>query len=67
MGNKKDPTLHVLPHGNWKGREGKVTPVFVYTSYPKAELFINGKSCGVREKNDSTLQNRFRLMWNEVK
>ncbi len=65
--NKKDPTLHVLPHWNWKGREGKVTPVFVYTSYPKAELFINGKSCGVREKNDSTLQNRFRLMWNEVK
>ncbi len=65
--NKKSPTLHILPHWNWKGREGEITPVFVYTSYPKAELFINGKSCGMREKNDSTLMNRYRLMWNEIK
>ena len=65
--NKDDATLHVLPHWNWKGREGEVTPVFVYTSYPKAELFINGKSQGVREKNDSTLQTRYRLMWNETR
>lgn len=65
--NTEDATLHVLPHWNWKGREGKVTPVFVYTSYPKAELFINGKSQGIREKNDSTVLNRYRLMWNEVK
>lgn len=64
--NKKEPTLHILPHWNWEGREGEVTPVFVYTSYPKAELFINGKSQGVREKNDSTLQTRYRLMWNET-
>ena len=64
--NKEAPTLHVLPHWNWKGREGEVTPVFVYTSYPKAELFINGKSQGMREKNDSTVQNRYRLMWNET-
>lgn len=65
--NKESPTLHILPHWNWKGREGQVTPVFVYTSYPKAELFVNGKSMGVREKNDSTAMNRFRLMWNEVR
>lgn len=64
--NKKDETLHILPHWNWKGREGEITPIFVYTSYPKAELFINGKSQGVREKNDSTLQTRYRLMWNET-
>ena len=64
--NKDEETLHILPHWNWKGREGEVTPVFVYTSYPKAELFINGKSQGVREKNDSTLQTRYRLMWNET-
>lgn len=64
--NEKDATLHVLPHWNWKGREGKVTPVFVYTSYPEAELFINGKSQGRRSKNDSSLQHRFRLMWNEI-
>ena len=64
--NQSDATLHILPHWNWKGREGEVTPVFVYTSYPKAELFVNGKSQGVREKNDSTLQTRYRLMWNDV-
>lgn len=65
--NKEDPTLHILPHWNREGREGEVTPVFVYTSYPKAELFVNGKSQGMREKNDSTLQTRYRLMWNEIR
>lgn len=65
--NTEDATLHLLPHWNWKGREGQVTPIFVYTSYPKAELFVNGKSQGIREKNDSTLQTRYRLMWNETK
>lgn len=65
--NDTDATLHVLPHWNWKGREGEITPVFVYTSYPKAELFVNGKSQGMREKNDSTLHTRCRLMWNETR
>lgn len=65
--NETDTTLHILPHWNWKGREGEVTPVFVYTNFPKAELFINGKSQGVREKNDSTLQNRYRLMWMDIR
>lgn len=65
--NKEENTLHILPHWNWEGREGEITPVFVYTSYPSAELFINGRSQGVRFFNDSTLQNRFRLMWNGVR
>ena len=64
--NENDTTLHMLPHWTWPGREGKVTPVFVYSSFPSAELFINGKSQGRREKNDSTLQTRYRLMWNET-
>ncbi len=64
--NKEDETLHVLPHWNWPGREGEVTPIFVYTTFPKAEVFINGKSQGTREFNDSTVMNRFRLMWNET-
>lgn len=64
--NKDDATLHILPHWNWEGREGQTTPVFVYTSYPKAELFVNGKSQGMRQKNTSTLQTRYRLMWNET-
>ncbi len=48
--NEKEPTLHVLPHWNWSGYEGEKVPVFVYTSWPEAELFINGKSCGRRKK-----------------
>ena len=65
--NEQDTTLHILPHWNWAGREGEITPVFVYTNFPKAELFINGKSQGVREKNDSTYQNRYRLMWMDTR
>jgi len=42
--NKEDATLHVLPHWNWE--EGDLVPVFCYTSYPSAELFVNGKSYG---------------------
>ena len=65
--NKEDNTLHILPHWNWAGREGEVTPVFVYTNSPKAELFINGKSQGMREKRkDGTNMERYRLMWNDV-
>ncbi|MCH5217746.1 MAG: DUF4982 domain-containing protein [Muribaculaceae bacterium] len=65
--NEDSPTLHILPHWNWEGREGEVTPVFVYTDSPKAELFINGKSQGMREKNDSINMNRYRLMWMETR
>ena len=50
--NKKAETLHILPHWNWEGREGQVTPVFVYTNYDSAELFVNGKSMGIQKKND---------------
>ena len=64
--NTKAETLHILPHWNWEGREGQKTPVFVYTSYDRAELFVNGKSQGIQIKNDSTPQTRYRLMWNEV-
>ena len=61
--NKNAETLHILPHWTWPGREGEVTPVFVYTNYPTAELFINGKSYGKQSKNNSSLKSRYRLMW----
>lgn len=71
--NKNDHTLHILPHWTWPGREGQVTPVMVYTDYPEAELFINGKSQGRQKKltaaeaaasNDKmALLRRYRLMW----
>lgn len=80
--NKEKETLHVLPHWTWNGREGEVTPVFVYTNYPSAELFINGKSQGKRTKDTSVTidgskdeksqkefkrQSRYRLMWMDTK
>lgn len=76
--NKNSHTLHMLPHWTWPGREGKVTPVFVYTDYPEAELFINGKSQGriakdkritwektenKADKEALTRLKRYRLMW----
>ena len=65
--NTKDETLHILPHWNWEGREGETTPVFVYTSYDSAELFVNGKSMGIQKKHAATPKNRYRLMWMDVK
>ena len=74
--NKTSETLHVLPHWTWPDREGKVTPVFVYTSYPSAELFVNGVSQGVRSKQPAAsltqgiqtevLEDRYRLMWDDA-
>lgn len=61
--NSNEETLHVLPHWNWEGKEGETVPVFVYTNHPSAELFVNGKSYGKLHKNNSTVQNRYRLMW----
>ena len=40
--------IHVSPHWNWKGREGKIIPVLVYTNCECVELFLNGKSYGVK-------------------
>ena len=54
--------LHVLPHWNWEGREGEVTPVHVYTNCDKVELFVNGKSQGVLERSDK----QYRLRWDDV-
>jgi len=64
--NTKEETLHILPHWNWKGREGQTTPVFVYTNYASAELFVNGKSQGIQKKSNKTKLNRYRLMWMDV-
>jgi beta-galactosidase len=79
--NKDQHTIHLLPHWTWPKRKGQVTPVYCYTDYPEAELFVNGKSQGRIKKTDdsqeslhasqSTLHNnrldRYRLRWNDVK
>lgn len=60
------PVLHLLPHWNWPERIGQNVPVYCYTNYPKAELFVNGVSAGVRQKDKSNKYSRYRLMWKEV-
>ena len=64
--NRESPTLHVLPHWTWPERVGKSTPVYCYTSYPSAELFVNGKSQGRRTRDSSSRLDRYRLRWNDV-
>ena len=65
--NKDEHTIHLLPHWTWPGRKGQVTPVYCYTDYPEAELFVNGKSQGRIKKNPKERLDRYRLRWNNVK
>ena len=81
--NKEEHTIHLLPHWTWSERKGKQTPVYCYTDYPTAELFVNGKSQGKITKATSeqvnfynadvvkhtpqTIFDRYRLRWNDVR
>ena len=81
--NKDAETIHLLPHWTFPGREGEVTPVYCYTNYPSAELFVNGKSQGKITKRTDVKSgsgkdgkisdindpalDRYRLRWNNVK
>lgn len=58
------PMAHILPHWNWPGRIGEITPVHVYTSGTEAELFVNGKSMGRKTKQPGE---DFRLVWDSVR
>ena len=75
--NAEKPMAHILPHWNWQGREGQKTPVMVFTSGDEAELFVNGKSQGVRRRGDGPTfnqkdkslvvsKNQFRFTWEDV-
>jgi beta-galactosidase len=51
-----EPVLHLFPHWNWPGMEGKEIAVWVYSNLDKVELFSNGQSQGTKEmKKDSHL------------
>ena len=66
--NREEHTIHLLPHWTFgKERKGQVTPVYCYTDYPEAELFVNGKSQGRRTKNAAERLDRYRLRWNDVR
>ena len=40
------PVLHLLPHWNWKGREGQGIDVRAQSNCDQVELFLNGTSLG---------------------
>ena len=61
------PMAHILPHWNWKGREGEVTPVYVFTSGDEAELLLNGKSLGRQRKQSGVWDRAYRLRWDDVR
>jgi beta-galactosidase len=56
------PMVHILPHWNWPERIGQITPVHVFTSGDEAELFLKGKSQGIKKKGEY----EYRLRWDEV-
>lgn len=48
--NKEEEVLHFYPHWTLPNAIGEKIPVVCYTTYAKAELFVNGKSYGVKTK-----------------
>ena len=69
------PMVHLLPHWNWQ--EGETIPVYAYTNAEQVELFLNGRSLGIRRKgidktvipveawgyDGPTLESPYRLSW----
>lgn len=52
------PVLHILPHWNWK--PGQTIDVWAYyNNADEVELFINGKSLGIKKKTGEDLH----VMW----
>jgi beta-galactosidase len=52
------PVLHIFPHWNWK--PGEIVDVWAYyNNADEVELFLNGRSLGIKKKNDSILH----IMW----
>jgi beta-galactosidase len=40
------PVLHLFPHWNWPGKEGRDVGVWVYSNCDEIELFLNGTAVG---------------------
>jgi beta-galactosidase len=51
------PMLHLFPHWNWT--PGSTIDVWAYTNAEEVELFLNGKSLGVKRKSEPVSH----LMW----
>jgi len=56
-----EPVVHIFPHWNWPGKEGKAISVHCYTNCEEVELFLNGKSIGKKKAEPYT-----KLVWDLV-
>jgi beta-galactosidase len=45
----QEPVLHLFPHWNWEGMEGKTISVWVYSNLDRVELLLNGQSLGTKD------------------
>jgi beta-galactosidase len=57
----KEPMIHIMPHWNWKGNEGKPIKVTVYSNADEVELFLNKTSLGKK-----TMEKNGHLDWNVI-
>lgn len=55
------PVLHIFPHWNWPGMDGKNIPVWCFSNCQEVELLLNGKSLG--RKRMAAYRH---LQWNHV-
>ncbi|MBQ9116779.1 MAG: DUF4982 domain-containing protein [Clostridia bacterium] len=46
---RKEPMVHLLPHWNWEGYEGRPIRVSVYSNCDEVALMLNGKELGRRK------------------
>lgn len=54
------PVLHLFPHWNWQ--PGKEVDVWAYyNNADEVELYLNGKSLGVKKKSDSIMHVQWRV------
>ena len=55
---RPEPLLHLFPHWNWEGREGREIEVWVHSNLDRVELFVNGRSAGAK-----TVERNRHLAW----
>ncbi len=41
-----EPSIHLFPHWDWRGREGETIEVWCYCNCAEVELLLNGRSLG---------------------
>lgn len=54
----EEPMIHIFPHWNWEGKDGKLVSVWAFSNCDSVELFLNGKSYG-----EQKLKKNYHLEW----